>query len=178
MEDGTMEKEIDGITFTVTPFQAVEALKLKAFLVRKFAPSLGQALGTLKDGIPESGRIGDIKLDGTELSRALEKLMEQLDSDEFINLIMRMFQNVQASFIKDSKPVLLTFGKEHFNTSLDIVFQGRLFSIYPVMLLVLEANFPDFFGKTAGIIGEKIRKTFGSAEEGKELMTESGKSET
>jgi hypothetical protein len=172
------EKVIDGITFIVTPFQAVEALKLKVFLLRKFAPSFGQALGTLKDGIPESGKIGDVKIDGTELSRALEKLMEQLEPDEFINLIMRMFQNVQARFVKDGKPVLLAFGKEQFVTSMDIVFQGRLFSVYPVLLLVLEANFPDFFGKTAGIIGEKIRKTFGSAEEETKPMSESGKSET
>lgn len=36
---------IDGITFQVGPFMAVEGLKLKAHLVRTFGPALGEFLG-------------------------------------------------------------------------------------------------------------------------------------
>jgi len=50
---------------------------------------------------------------------------------------------------------------------MDIVFGGRIFTIYPVLLLVLEANYPDFFGKVVRDIGERIRRmeTFEPPEE-------------
>jgi hypothetical protein len=179
MEDGTMkEKEIDGIRFSVAPFRAVEALKLKSFLLRKFGPSIGQAFGVLKDGLPENGGIGDMKLDGSALSQAIEKLMEQLGEAEFIDLIKRMFGNVTANLVIDGKPLQFSFSEIQFDTSMDMVFSGRLFTIYPVILLVLEANFPDFFGKLAQGIGSRIKKmvTSGPAEEGSKA--ESGKLET
>jgi hypothetical protein len=168
MEDGTMkEKEINGVLFTVVPFKAVEALKLKAFLLKKFGPSLGQALGVLKDGLPESGGFGDLRLDGAALSQAIEKLMEQLGEPEFIDLIKRLFKNVTASLMKDGKPLQFSFTEIQFDTAMDVVFTGQLFSIYPVMLLVLEANYPDFFDRLAPGIGSRIKQmaTSGPAEE-------------
>jgi len=152
------EKEIDGIRFSVAPFQAIEALKLKPFLVKKFGPSIGQALGVLKDGLPESGSINDVHLDGAALSQAVEKLMEQLSEDDFISLIKRLFRNVTAFVPKEEKLLELTFTDATFENSMNLVFSGRLFSVYPVMLLVLEANYPDFFGKTAQAIGSRIKK--------------------
>ena len=150
------EKTIDGVKFSVAPFRATEALRLKPFLLKKFGPSLGQVLGVLKDGLPENGTIGDIRINGTELSLAVEKLMEQLGEDDFIALIKRLFRNVTAYVVKDGQQLQLSFTEQSFETSMDIVFNERLFSVYPVMLLVLEANFPDFFGKMAQGIGSKI----------------------
>jgi hypothetical protein len=172
MEDGTMkEKIIDGISFSVTPFQAVEALRLKAFLIKKFGPSIGQALGALQSGLPLDGIIGDLKLDGAALSQAVEKLMSQLDEDDFIALIKRLFQNVTASLSKDGKALELAFIKDTFDASMEIVFTGRLFSVYEVIALVLEANYPDFFDKVvsplrAGGIGKKLTKTSTSGKDG------------
>jgi len=166
----TKEKEIDGIKFSVTPFRSVEGLRLKSFLIKKFGPALGQALGTLKDGLPENGNVGDIRLDGEALSHAIEKLMEQLGEDDFIALIKRLFQNVVASFTKEGKYLQLTFADQQFDTSMDAVFSGKLFSVYPVMLFVLEVNYPDFFGKTAQLIGQRIKK-IATSEPGEKSMT-------
>ena len=54
---------------------------------------------------------------------------------------------------------------DNFEQNFNKVFGGRLFSIYPVMLLVLEANYPDFFGKVAGNIGSLTQRinTFAQA---------------
>lgn len=57
----------------------------------------------------------------------------------------------------DGKPVVAMFG-DNFEANFNKVFAGRLFSIYPVMLLVLEANYPDFFGKVAGSIGSLTKR--------------------
>ena len=174
----TKEKTINGVKFTVTPFQVVEALKLKAYLVRKFGPSLGQALGTLKDGLPGSGNIGDIKLDGTALSQAIENLSGQLGETEFIDLIKRLFRNVQAGMIKDGKPVVLPFTESNFDSAMNIVFADKVFSVYPVMLLVMETNYPDFFDQLARGIGQRIKKIATSALEKPESASDSESSET
>lgn len=169
------EKVIDGIRFSVVPFQSIEGLRLKAFLLKKFGPSIGQLLGTLKDGLPESGNIGDVHLDGTELSTAIEKLMMQLGEDDFVNLIKRLFRNVTAYMTKDGTNLELYFVDQAFESSMDVVFKERLFSIYPVMLLVLEANYPDFFGKMAQGIGSRIQKIITSGPAGKSVTSEPGK---
>ena len=168
-----MEKTIDGIKFSVAPFQVTEALRLKSYLLKKFGPSLGQLLGVLQGGLPENASLGDIKLDGEVVSHAIEKLMEHLGEEEFESFIKRMFRNVSASLTKDGAPLLLSFSEQAFSTSMDIVFTGRLFTIYPVLLLVLEANYPDFFGKMAQGFGSKIQKILTSEPAG-----QSSKSET
>lgn len=172
------EKEINGVTFTVAPFKAVEALKLKAFLVKKFGPALGQALGALSNGLPEGGSIGDLKLDGATMSQAIEKLMEQLGETEFIDLIKRMFRNVTANLAKDGKPLQFTFSELQFDTAMDMVFTGQLLTVYRVMLFVLEVNYPDFLGLLAQDIGSRIKKIITSGPAEKESKNESGKSET
>jgi hypothetical protein len=166
VEDGTMRepktKEIDGVQFSVTPFPASEAFKLKAYLFKKFAPAAGELSGILKDGFPKSGKIGDIKLDGQVISQTLEKLVAQLGEEDFLALIKRLMQNVCAELTVDGKALKLYFSQSTFEASLDIVFSGRLFSIYPVLLFVLEANYPDFFGRMAGNIGGRIRQMVSS----------------
>jgi hypothetical protein len=172
-------KVIDGVEFTVAPFMAVEALRLKAYLIKTFGPAFGQMLGTLKDGLPKSGSIEDIKLDGVALSGAIETLMGQLDEDSFINLIKRMFVNLIAKG-KDEKGqgFMRQFDAGNFNASMETVFSGRLFTIYPVMGLVLEANYPDFFDKTVRNIGKQIRAIASSEPESGTGTKESGNSET
>jgi hypothetical protein len=152
------EKEINGVKFSVAPFSVVEALKLKPYLLKKFGPSVMQLLGVLKDGLPENGKWGDIKIDGTELSLAVEKLMMQLGEDDYIALIKRLFRNVTAQVLKDGQLLEFFFTEISFETSVNIVFEDKPFTIYPVLLLVLEANFPDFFGKMTQDIGSKIKK--------------------
>jgi len=158
------EKVIDGIRFSVAPFRSTEGLRLKAFLAGKLGPAIGQFLGVLKDGIPEKG-FANIKLDGGVLSKSIEKLMGVLGEDDFEALIRRMFRNVTAYMKLNGETKTFFFTDDAFETSMDIVFEGRLFSVYPVMLLVLEANYPDFLSKAAPLIGERIKKIASSAKD-------------
>jgi hypothetical protein len=172
VEDGTMReaktKEIDGILFSVTPFPATEAFKLKAYLFKKFAPAAGELTGIMKDGLPQNGKVGDIKIDPQVVSQTIEKLVSQLGEDDFIGLIKRLLKNVGAKLTVEGTSLELYFTDKTFDASLDIVFGGKTFSLYPVLLFVLEANYPDFFGMVAGNIGGKIKAmvTSGSPEKG------------
>jgi len=175
------EKVIDGIRFTVTPFRTVEAVRLQAYLVKLLGPFLPRLVGGLfKSGIPLNGKVLDsvINFDGKELSEALENLANQLSEDELESLIRRLFKNVTAHVIKDGNHLQLSFGDQTFDTSMDVVFAGKVLSIYPVMLFVLEANYPDFLSKTAQGFGLKIKKILTSEPEGKNSMENSKESET
>ena len=174
------EKTIDGIKFVVTAFTAVEAFKLKAYLLKKFGPTLGHLLGTIDGVAPISGKIenikekiGDIKLDGEKMAHAIETLLGQFDEDDIITFLRRMLRNVVAH--KDKKQ--FAFADEHFEATMDIIFNQHIFSVYPVLLLVLEVNYPDFFGKISGI-GKKILATPTSEKAGKGSENESTVSET
>ena len=166
------EKEIDGVRFAVAPFQVTEALRIKSYLIRTFGPSLGHILGALK-GVPLGSKdIGDVPIVGLDISQAIENLMGHLGEDEFVALIKRMFRNVTAYITKDGKSLQLSFAEQAFDTSMNIVFEGRVFSVYSVIVLVLEANYPDFFVLMAQGIGSRIQKIITS-----ELDEQSSKSE-
>jgi hypothetical protein len=180
MEDETMESKekkivIDGITFQVAPFMAVQGLRLKAHLVRIFGPALGELLGGI-DG-QKVGSIADIGLGGDGIARGLEKLLEQLDEDKFIDLVKRLLNNVIAVWPESGKSRSIAFGTD-FDTAMQLVFLGKLFSIYPLIIFVLKVNYPDFFDKAASGIGQRIRKTLTSETEEQMSQTESGQSET
>jgi hypothetical protein len=160
----TKEKTLNGVKFTAAPFTAVEGLKLKSYLVRTFGPALGEALGSFKDlfkdGALDGDQIGDVSIDGQSIARAIERLLTQLSEPDFIALIKRLFSNVTAqvpSPEKGSPPILIGFGDAAFDASMELAFAGHLFSVYPIILLVLEVNYPDFFEKMAGTIGSKIK---------------------
>lgn len=150
------EKVIDGINFTVAPFPAIEALRLKSYLIKTLGPALAEAVDLFKGAGKEGTADADIS--GDSLSGVVEKLTESLDEDNFVKLVQRMFKYVTAKGTSpDGKPIVAMFGND-FESSFNKVFEGRLFSIYPVMLLVLEANYPDFFGKVAGNIGSLTQR--------------------
>lgn len=149
----TKEKVIDGITFTVAPFPAIEALRLKSYLVKTLGPALAEAIDVFKGADSAESEIS-----GESLCGVVEKLTASLDEENFVKLVQRMLRYVTAKGTdSDGKPVVAMFG-DNFEANFNKVFAGRLFSIYPVMLLVLEANYPDFFGKVAGSIGSLTKR--------------------
>ena len=148
----TKEKVIDGITFTVAPFPAIEALRLKSYLMKTLGPALAEAVDVFKG----AGN-AEADISGESLSGVVEKLTASLDEENFVKLVQRMFRYVTAKGSEDGKPVVAMFG-DNFEANFNKIFGGRLFSIYPVMLLVLEANYPDFFGKVAGNIGSLTQR--------------------
>jgi hypothetical protein len=166
---------IDGITFQVAPFMAVEGLRLKAHLVRTFGPALGELLGGI-DGQKVSN-IADISLGGDGIARGLEKLLEQLTESSFEALVKRLLTNVIAIWPEDGKSRSISFGQD-FETAMQLVFLGRLFSIYELIIFVLKVNYPDFFDKVVSGIGQKMRLTLTSGTEETTRSSESGQSET
>jgi hypothetical protein len=152
-------KTIDSIEFTAAPFPAIEALRLKAYLIKTFGPALAEALGTFTKGVPTTASIGDVPIDGRILAEAVEKLMSTLDEQGFVTLVKRLFIFVTAKGkTAEGKHFVCQFDGANFDASLELAFAGRLFSIYPVIGLVLEANYPDFFDKTVRSIGSRISK--------------------
>jgi hypothetical protein len=169
----TQKKEINGVTFQVAPFMAIEGLRLKAHLVKTFGPALGELLGGIDIG--KDGGIGELQLN--RLDVVIERLMVNLTEDSFIALLKRLFANVIATWIENGKSRSIAFGND-FDTAMQLVFVGRLFSVYPLVGFILEVNYPDFFDKAVKGIGRRIRATLTSATEDGTLSGESGKSET
>jgi hypothetical protein len=175
MKNKEQKTVIDGVTFQVAPFMAVEGLRLKAHLVRTFGPAIGELLGGI-DGT-KVGSVMDISLGGGGIAKGLEKLLEQLDEDAFETLVKRLLANVIAIWQEDGKSRSIHFGQD-FETAMQLVFLGRLFSIYELIIFVLKVNYPDFFDKVAGGIGRRIRITPTLGTEEPTPPNESGQSET
>jgi hypothetical protein len=166
---------IEGVTFQVAPFMAVEGLRLKAYLVRVLGPALGELLGGI-DMKSFSG-VSDINLGSSSFSRALEKLLGQMDEGSFEALVKRLFANVIANWDEAGKNRGISFGQD-FETAMQLVFLGKLFSIYELMIFVLKVNYPDFFDKVVSGIGRRMRVTLTSETEETTPRNESGQSET
>jgi hypothetical protein len=166
---------IEGVTFQVAPFMAVEGLRLQAHLVRTFGPGLGELLGGING--QKVGSIADISLGGNSFAKGLEKLLEQLDEDNFIALIKRLLANVIAIWNESGKSRSISFTQD-FDTAMQLVFLGKLFSVYQLILFVLKVNYPDFFDKVVSGIGRRIKKTLTSETVETTSPNESEQSET
>jgi hypothetical protein len=175
MKNKEQKTVIDGVDFRVAPFMAVEGLRLKAHLVRTFGPAVGELLGGI-DGVKVGG-IADVSLGGDGIAKGLEKLLEQLTEDAFEALVKRLLTNVIASWQEDGKNRSISFGQD-FETAMQLVFLGRLFSIYELIIFVLKVNYPDFFDKVVGGIGRRIKTTLTLGTDETMQPGESAQSET
>jgi len=166
---------IDGVTFQVAPFPPVEGFRLKAYLVRTLGPAIAEIIGGIDGSKIKS--IGDMNLGGDSIVKGLNKLFEQLDEDNFEALIKRLMTNVIANWKEDGKQRSIAFGTD-YETAMQLVFTGRLFSIYPLLLFVLKVNYPDFLSKWVKGIGQKMKTTFTSVMADGTPPSESENSET
>jgi hypothetical protein len=91
--------------------------------------------------------------------------------------VRRLLANVIAIWPEDGKSRSIFFGQD-FETAMQLVFLGRLFSIYELIIFVLKVNYPDFFDKVVSGIGRKMKATLTSGTEKTTPPSESGKSET
>jgi len=175
MENKAKTIEIDGVSFQVAPFMAVEGLRLKAHLVSTFGPAIGELLGGIDGNKVKS--VLDMNPASVSFSSGLEKLFQKLDEDSFIKLIKRLFANVIANWTEEGKPRSIAFGND-FDTAMQLVFLGKLFSIYELIVFVLKVNYPDFFSKVVSGIGKRIQQTLTSATGEKTQQNELQTSET
>jgi hypothetical protein len=159
------KKTIDGVTFAVTPFLAIEGLRLKATLVRLFGPALGELLGGLNlgksakaEGVVSLDSLQDLSLGSAPIAHAIEKLMGSLDEATLIALTERLLKNVICTWNQNGKSRSVAFATD-FDAAFEAVFSQRLFTLYPVIGFVLEVNYPDFFDKVVGGIGKRVKIT-------------------
>lgn len=173
-------REINGIKFKIVPFPSLEALRIKATLAKLIVPSLGAIFG---DVIKAAGKEKalDTEIDFSNLPSILESTLSKLDEDSFINLIQRLLKGVSAEIESKNEKIWVTFDSTNsmsFSANMDLVFQGKLFTIYPVLAFVWEVNFPDFFERMADI-GNRLKITMSkmSAESVNKNLKKSERSE-
>ncbi|MDR2150130.1 MAG: hypothetical protein LBO67_04815 [Spirochaetaceae bacterium] len=169
------KKEINGIAFQVSPFMVVEALRLKFYLAGILGPGMLELISGYN--VSNTKKIEDLDLSSINLAGALEKLLSNLDENTFIALIKRLFQNVVATWTANGKSHAMALNSD-FEVAMNLVFDGKIFTIYPLIAFILEVNYPDFFEVVVRGIGKKIRTITSSLVDEPILKSESEPLET
>lgn len=156
------KKTIDGIEFSVQQFGGLYALQLKAELIRKFGPGIAHLFGTLLAKTDKKNfSLMDMDVNGEEIGAAIAGLMNEIREDELNKLLGKLLRNTAATFTSDNGEVNAVFPADDpkkFEAMFDLVFTGRLMTLYPLIFFILEVNYPDFFTKAGGIFS-RLEKT-------------------
>lgn len=151
------KEKIGGVTFQVTPFGAMEALKLKAWIVRLLAPTLAEVLkGSSSGDIKKASDVMNMDLANVDLAGSVEKLFEILDEDTLESLIKRLFSRTSVIIGgSGSKKKIFALGSaEHFDSAFDAAFKQNLKNMYKAIFFVLKVNYPDFLA-IFGVSGDQ-----------------------
>jgi len=151
-------REIDGMKVQVSPLMALEALRIKSYLIRILSPAATRILG----GLNFSGNLLDSDFDGNKVGEAIEKLFIEIGDDGLVTICRKLFRNIIITITNEdgTKRVYeLSSFSEGRDADFNNIFKGRLFSIYKIIAFVLEVNYPDFFG-LMGDFGEKAKTLF------------------
>lgn len=130
------EIEYDGIKFATTQYGAMRGLELLGKLARTIGPAMG-ALGQMEWGP------GDIEKAAPILGYALQNLQP----NELTSLVTDILKGTTATLTENGtlRRVDLLDGN-----AIDRVFNGRLLTMFKVILNALRVNFADFgFGSAA-----------------------------
>ena len=142
----TKKKTIDKLKISVTQWPARKAFKHKRKLGYIFGPALGEiasGLENAKSGDSDSLLDGDYDL--SKLGVAFEKLFDRLTDEEIDSIFEWMFSGVRID------------EKELTEDSIDVIFAGKMVTVYKVMGFVLEVNFGSFLGQSG--IGKLLKKS-------------------
>lgn len=118
----TLEKTINGSTYSLTQLPARRALKLKARLLKVFGPSLAQMVFASKDAFDQDNVV-----------KAMSLLVDHIDDATFERLTVELLQGVRKQ------------GIELTDSVIDSEFAGDLGTLFLVLWFVLEANYGSFF---------------------------------
>jgi len=118
----TLEKTINGSTYSLTQLPARRALKLKARLLKVFGPSLAQMVFASKDAFDQENVV-----------KAMNLLVDHIDDATFEKLTVELLQGVRKQ------------GVELTDSVIDSEFAGDLGTLFLVLWFVLEANYGSFF---------------------------------
>lgn len=120
-------REIDGLTFKTQQFAAMRAFTLLGRLVK----TVGPALGALMKLDPKLA----LETAGLELADAFASL----DPDQAARLIPEIFASTDVEV--DGKHIPLTS-----EGNINLVFSGRLRTLFSALGFVLQVNYRDFIG--------------------------------
>lgn len=122
----TKKKTIGGHEYSVTQFLATEAIKISRTLKDELGVSFAQGI----TGVLASG-------DGTViLSTIIRELCKGLDEDGTVKMVKRMLE--QSGARCDGQEILPQF---------DIMFAGKLKTLFVLLAFILEVNYGDFLGE-------------------------------
>lgn len=131
------EKEFDGIKFATTQYGAMRSLEL----LGKLAKTLGPAMGVLADSVD---------LEGDDFNRALPYIgvaLRDLQPAEMTSLIKEILKGTTATMTENGTTKRMDLLDEK---DINRVFDGRLSTMFKVVLFALKVNFADFgFGSAA-----------------------------
>jgi hypothetical protein len=143
--------KIDGIEFKVCQFKATDAYKLKRRLAKIAAPFI---TGVLEGVNTKEKDILDSNIDMSAIGKAFDSILNELTEDEFMRLLRRMLEGTSCMYKVEgaSNEIMLSFAEDReYENNFNMVFSGRTFTIYPLLLFILKVNYPDFFAKVGNI---------------------------
>jgi len=123
----TKEKKIDDRAVMVTQFPGRRALFFKTRLLKLVGPSVTQLF---------TGKGLDASLDFSTMSKALDKLSENLKEDEYVKFVLDLLQCTRLD------------GQEITDMVFDSEFAGNLLLMYKILWFTLEVNYGSFFGQS------------------------------
>ena len=137
----TQHKEIDGHKYSVTTFNGLEGVKVKAILMRHLGPSLF-SLGML--GVGSKKNFTEMDIDPLVMTKLFEDLFTRLDENQYATFILRLL----SCTLRDN----VAIDEELFKAA----FAAEYGTLYKVLFFVLEVNYKkSFFGE--GGIGNFLK---------------------
>ncbi len=125
---------IDGITFTATQFGAMRGFSILGRLVK----TVGPAISVLSSANPDS--------EVSELAPAIAGALRDLDPDVALVLAVDVLMGTTALMTGPNGVQALI---EISRSNLDVVFNGRLMTMFKVLAFVVKLNYSDFFAGSA-----------------------------
>lgn len=131
----TLTEEIDGVTFSTTTFSALSALGLLAVLTKHVGPVLS-VMGSM-DPDTDLASAANAEL----IARTLGPALGALGPDIAQKLVLDIL--ISSAAIIDGKAI--GFVGKHASSNFNLVFTGRLKTMFKVVAWVLRSNYADFW---------------------------------
>lgn len=127
-------REIDGFRIELSPLPARAALSVWYRLTKSVSPSIAQAIGVLQAGELLGLDIGD-------LSGSLTNFFANCSEQDLFYFVDKLLEPC----VVNGAP---------FKSTMDIMFQGRIFSLLKTLVFAIEVNYADFLAPIKAAIAQ------------------------
>lgn len=150
-QQSSQSTTIDGIEFTSHMLPPFEANEILTALGKIAGPSLAELLGSATDeGSVEAANIFEAGVDGAQLAKAFGGLFTRMDAKQTEDIMRRLARVCTVSGD--------TIGAGKLNETMDVVFIGKLGTMYRWAGWCLGVQFGNFFESVPAAIGELVEK--------------------